>query len=284
MSETLIYLVVYAVVAMLHFVGLILLFKVENEIPNQTLLTKNLAVAEMLFCLNSVVLFSVLPNVNDLSVKLYLFKILTATDILFYTEIRCSMLHLIFDRFLEIYLNIKYPLYMSPKKVLLLIVVHWGVSVICGIISFVTNFVDNFVDFTLILSMVLDIMILISFIATYIYFYITVRRLRGLEARDAGQPAESGLDLLIKKFKLPCYIVATYICFNFTSTIMFTTAEHLHNVKDKKTLHKFGLIPTIVGLTSDAFIYVFANRNVRKLLNSFCITRNLFSRRSDTTA
>ena len=132
--------------------------------------------------------------------------------------------------------------------------------------------------------MVLDITILISFIATYIYFYITVRRLRGMEARDTGQPAESGRNLLIKKFKLPCYIVVTYICFNLTSTIMFTTARFARNAEHTKALKRFGQVPTIVGLTSDAFIYVFVNRNVRKLLCSLCTTRNLFSRRSDTTA
>ena len=139
MSETLIYLVVYAAVAMLHFVGLMLLFKAENEISNQTILTKNLAVVEMLFCVNLVVIHSIMPSVKDAS----FLKYFSAIYLLFYTEIRFSMLHMIFDRFLEIYMNIKYPLYMSLKKVLLLVVVHWGVSAVFGIINFVSNFVNN---------------------------------------------------------------------------------------------------------------------------------------------
>ena len=176
---------------------------------------------------------------------------------------------------------------MSFKKVMLLLVLHWGVSASCGIIRFVLivlNGLGSSWKFMLILNMALDIAILISFITTYIYFYITVRRLRGLEARGSDQPSESGLDLLIKKFKLPCYIVVTYICFNITSTSMFTAGNYVHNAEHVNALKRFGHIPIIVGLISDAFIYVFANRNVRNLFCSFFIARNLWVRSSDIAA
>ena len=283
MPHHLIYLVVYTALAMLHFVGLILLSKADNDIPNQTILTKNLAVAEMLFCINYVVLFSVLLNVEDPSILKYIF----ATDTLFYTEIRFTMVHMILDRFLEIHMNIKYPVYMSLKKVLLIVVIHWSISAVCGIINFILAVLYNAGlsgQFTLMLNLGLDIAILISFITTYVYFYITVRRLRSFEVTAAGQPPESRLTLLIKKFKLPCYIVATYICFNLTSTIMFTTAHYVPGPKQANTLNTFGHVPAIVGIMSDALIYVFANRNVRKLIRSFCNTRNLCFRKSDTAA
>ena len=120
MSVPLIYLVVYLILAILHCVGLILLCKAENKIPNQRLLTKNLAVVEMLFCFNLVVYFSLLLNGKNAPILKYV----TSTDTVFFTEIRLSMLHLIFDRFFEIYTNIKYPVYMPLKKVLLLVAIH----------------------------------------------------------------------------------------------------------------------------------------------------------------
>ena len=65
---------------------------------------------------------------------------------------------------------------------------------------------------------------------------------------------------------------------------MFTTAHYVPGAKQANTLNTFGHMPAIVGIMSDALIYVFANRNVRKLIRSFCITRNPWVRKSDTAA
>ena len=166
---------------------------------------------------------------------------------------------------------------MSLKKVLFIVVTHWSASAVCGIINFSLEALNNVGDpalFTLLLNIVLDITILISFITTYIYFYITVRRLKSLEARDAGQAPESGLDFLIKKFKVPCYIVISYLCFNLTCTIMYTVSSNVHDTKLVGALFTYGHVPMIFGLVSDACIYTFANRNVHKLLCSTCKSRS----------
>ena len=121
------------------------------------------------------------------------------------------------DRVLEIKVNIKYPIYMSLKMILFIIVTHWGASAVFGIILFCLAALINISDsapFKLIPNIVLNITILISLITTYIYFYITVRTLKSLEARDAGQTPESGLDLLIKKFKY--YVISLYHTFALT--------------------------------------------------------------------
>ena len=81
-------------------------------------------------------------SVNDASILTYM----TAFTVLFYTEIRFLILHLIFDRFLEIYTNIKYPVYMPLRKVALLVVTHWSISAVCGIINFALVTVDKFDD------------------------------------------------------------------------------------------------------------------------------------------
>ena len=167
--------------------------------------------------------------------------------------------------------------------VLLIVVTHWGASAVCGIIHFSLRAINKVGDsmlFMFILNIFLDIMILISFITTYLYFYITVRRLR---RRGTGQHHESGLDLLIKKFKLPCYIVVTYLCFNLTSTIMFTASRYVGDAKRIKALLTFAHVPAAIGIISDSIIYVFANRNVSKLVCSAFITRTLLIRRFDTT-
>ena len=110
---------------------------------------------------------------------------------------------------------------------------------------------------------------------TYIYFYRTVRKIRRLESIAATQPQESGLNLLISKFTPPCYVVFTYTSFNLSSTVMMTASLLVENEKQSEFLFTFSLVPTLTGFASDAAIYVYVNREVRKLLCSVCRSRGL---------
>ena len=141
----------------------------------------------MLFCFNLVVHFSLLLNGNNAPILKYV-----TSDTVFFTEIRLSMLHMIFDRFLEIYANIKYPVYMSLRKVLLIVLMNWTISAACRVINFVLTISDNPGDsyvFTMMLNMLLDIIILISFKTTYLSFYIAVQRFNMLKRQRCRQAA-----------------------------------------------------------------------------------------------
>ena len=139
---------------------------------------------------------------------------------------------------------------MTGKKIRLLIVIRFIISAMSSIISIVLlasgrGVVSHKVTF--LLSVTLDITILISGIATYIYFFFTVRKIGKIEARDTGQPQESRRQLLMKKFKLPCFIVMTYMLFNLTSAIMFTTSRYVTNQRRSKLLSVLAQLPIIVG-------------------------------------
>ena len=113
----------------------------------------------------------------------------------------------------------------------------------------------------------LDIIILISFMVTYLYFYSRVKQIRDVESVNAvNRPSQNRHRLLFKKFKVPCYIVLTYICFNMSSTILLIYSIYESNEKLSRILYHSMDIPIVVGFTSDAFIYVVANKDVRKLL------------------
>ena len=270
-----VYIVCYSVVAIVHFVGLVLLCKSKSNLPNQRLLLMNLGAVEMLFSFYVVIAIMVWLNVNETMTFTYVDSFFSA---LFYTEIRLTIMHIIYDRFLDILTNIKYPLYMTAKKIRLLIVIRFTISAMSAIIAIVLQTSDKGLvseKFTFLLPLTLDISILISATATYIYFFVTVRKIREIEARDAGQPQESRSKLLIKKFKLPCYIVMTYMLFNLTGAIMFTASRYVENQRRSKLLSVFAHLPIIVGFTSDACIYVFANKNVRKLFCTTCKRRNI---------
>ena len=243
------------------------MLKAKNDLPNQRILTINLATAEMLFCWFRVVEWSaVIAGKNS-----DIFIILTmAFSVLTFTEIRLAMLHIIFDRFFEIFTNIKYPVYMTKPKMLMLIAIHWMISALCAMIGFVLQIsISRKISFvfSFFLFLCLDIIVLIFGVITYIYFYLTVKKIKNSETISTNQRGRK-TSLLIQKFKLPCYIVLTYILFNMTSTILLTLSENLDSEDMRKLLFHFSYVPILAGFISDAAIYTFGNRSVRKLLCS----------------
>ena len=271
----LIYVVGYSIVSILHLVGLLLLYKANSNLPNQRLLLMNLASAEMLLCWSMLTLFSIqFRAYNMLIVKC----IDAFFNTLFFIEIRFTMLHIIFDRYIEIYTNIRYPLYMTNKKILLVLLTHWSISFLCATISFTLDVTDVFerpLQFTFFLCLVIDIVIFISSFSTYMYFFKKVRRIRAMEVNVTDQQRESLINLLIEKFKVPCLIVLTYLIFNLTSTIMLTSAQYVQSRKQAKVLMAFSQVPILVGIISDLIIYVLANGNVRRFICSKVRSYNL---------
>lgn len=161
---------------------------------------------------------------------------------------------------------------------LILVAGHWSVSCVCAIISIVLQVflsINTNFNFTFFLFLILDFIVLILGMATYIYFYLTVKRLRKLQA-NVGTHQENGTSLLIKKFKLPCYFVLTYIFFNITSTIMLTLSRNIKNESQAALLKHFSYIPIVVGFVSDILIYTFGNRNVRGHVHSMFSKKRVF--------
>ena len=265
----------YVFLLLLHIAGLILLFKARNDLPNQRLLTKNLAVAEISFCLSKIVTFSALLYHRSFWTSL-LDNFLSCFSV---TVIRLSMLHIILDRFIEIYSNIKYPLLMTFKRFLILIATNWAVSVISAtiitVLVAVTKSIALIFRVFLLLLLILDITVLLSAITTYVNFYSKVLSIRRLEVNSIGLPEESRLNLLRKKFKQPCYIVITYVCFNVTSTVLMQTYNSARDARKRWLLYISYQALLIVGLTSDVLIYILANKNVYKLLCSFFRKQNV---------
>ena len=255
---------IYSLVAIIHLIGLLLLYKAKKELPNQRLLVMNLATAEMFNCM-AIFGVNVIRLVKHGPINVFVPIVFT----FFFTEIRFTMLHIIFDRFLEIYTNIRYPVIMTNKTMKILFVGHWIVSILFATIIYLLEVLESYstsMIFAFFSYLILDIIILISFLVTYSYFYLKVKKIRSLESNSVNRPPQNRQRPLFKKFKLPCYIVLTYICFNMTSTILMTYSRYEKNAWLSEMLWNIADVPIVAGFTSDAAIYVLANKNVRKLL------------------
>ena len=259
--------VAYSIVSLLHLAGLLLLWKAKKSLLNQRILTMNIAAIEMFYCLEMVVLFSTFPY---LKTNVALDYILHFFTVLLYIEIRLTMLHIILDRFLEIFINIKYPIYMTHKQLLIIMASLWSISVACASISVILQAKQ----FHLKMALILDIVILLCSVTTYGYFFTTVFKMKRLDSSLSGESRTNRVNLLIRKFKLPCYIVLTYICFNLASTTFITYDHYIPKGERDPIIKVLANTAMILGFISDSLIYIFANKNVRTLICTLCRKRN----------
>ena len=275
------YLAGFSLVTTLHLVGFILLYKAKGHHQNQRLLILNLAAIEMFCGCFGIMQFSVIlcrastPEWNyALGVVLMFISM----------RVRLAVLHVIFDRFLEIYTNIRYPLYMTAKKLIWLTVLMWIISahfaMIRGLLMSFKGYKVALI-FTLVSLLTFDFIVISSAIVTYVYFYFIVK---GIKRKENSRNALFRQRSAMTNFKQPCYIVLTYIFFNFTSMVLGTISGYVRKDERPILLAHISTIFIILGFIADAVIYVFANRDVRHLLYStFCkkIEQNTFQAQRD---
>ena len=113
----------FSLVALLHTLGLILLCKLRWELPNQQILSLNLVVVELVHAYYVIIVDSIL--LSGIEYPDQFFLVFTFIGTLLSTEIRLAVLHIIMDRFLEIYLNVKYPIYMPEKRMKIIVASLW---------------------------------------------------------------------------------------------------------------------------------------------------------------
>ena len=258
------------VVVLVHLVGFVLLYKTRSQLPNQRLLILNLALVEVLCGCYMLVIFSVVVSGIEWRTSFGQYAI-TFCETLLYTRIRFTVLHIILDRFLEIYMNMKYPIYMTRRVMVVVLTILWFLSVVSALISVILKtFLSKYTahKFALMSMFTLDVIIFTSATITYIYFFKTTRRIRTLDSIASGRKSPSMIGLFRERFLLPCYIVCTYMLFNLSSIILATVSRYVERGSDKVALTRASYVLDMVGFTSDAAIYVFANKSVRKFLQS----------------
>ena len=198
-------------------------------------------------------------------------------DTLFLFSMRFAIIHIINDRFLEIYLNIKYPLYMNSKRIKMIACMVWLISLIFATTRLLLCMLYSdksvhlkFYDTTVLL---LDVLIVLLAIGTYSYFYIMVKKMHQKNTTRKST---------FKRFKVPFLVILTFILFNVTSTIVLTVASYSvlrENVED--LLWHFSIFLDITGFISDVCIYVFLQKEIRKLclvlMRNFCRNRSSIS-------
>ena len=253
----------YCLVAALHIVGLVLLHKAKLQIQNQKIILMNLSVSEMLFCL-----FESFYFLNELvwSSETLKYVIVGITSISF-LNVRFAMFHFIIDRFLDIWLNLKYPLYFSKKILTIIIITQWILSFILVVVMItLLNFKVIGWYTVQIVRLSMDIIIVIAALITFPYLFVKVKN--AIHLNVGQERKQNRIFIALLKLKVPMLMVITYIAFNTTYSIFVFTWSY-----SGKSSFTFEILD-ICGWGSDVFIYVFLQKRVRRLLLSSCLKEN----------
>ena len=262
-----VFVVGYSFAAMLHLIGLVLLHKVKTNFVNQRTITIHLAVTETFNCL-----FQVFVSINALAKsQMYdLYLVLQFFIVFCGTSSKIIMMYLTMDRLLDIVLHLKYPIYFTKRFVMTILSTIWLFSFIFGIIVTLLQ-VDtknvrirkqillarNYLFFTL------DLFITVNAIITYVCLYFKVRA--ALRNTHAPAGRNGGRQNPLTKFVVPFVLVLTYIIFNVTGSVC--KMVHFWNPKKIILVNISGLL-VMFGWISDAFVYIFVQREVRLYLIS----------------
>ena len=254
----------YGLTTVLHCVGFILLYKAkEGDLSYQRLLTLNLAAAEMLLSL-----WLMLSSTGHL---IYFGPSASVIHFFFntflYINIRLIIWHITIDRFLYIWLNLKYSLCITRRRLVICIITSWLISFIISIgFTLLMNFkpllfITSLLAANLYINLSLDIIITITAITTFVYLFVLVR---GIKQRYTEQQSKENLLEVWWKLKIPSLMVLSFIIFNLNSNVMTLLSYHLDNY----WLGKTASIVDICGWLSDGIIYIMLQRRVRTLIGN----------------
>ena len=271
-----------------HLFGIILLCLINTEGSNQILLIANLAGTELLYSLDTSVYWIIKMIDGGGSEALVTANWILALSLLMANKL--MMFHLILDRFADIYLHLRYPMIFTKTRVIKILCGLWAFSLVYGTITAtLAIWIDGFKDpekeeseiiqsfnyFTL----VIDATITIVALMTYLYFYSKVSSIVKKANREEKQ-RNQGTDRIHKrKFLVPFLMIATYLVFNVSSTIMFTIRRQYSSLSEgtMTILNDVGWSSVTVGYISDAVLYIFLQRSVRisiaSYLRKICICR-----------
>ena len=258
-----------------HSLALVLLFSVRqsNVQGSQKTLLIALCMTELAYVIvNMGELFCRLMKLGDV-IKV-LFILCLPCLLLLYVSI---MFLITIDRFLEIYLNIKYRILWTTKKTKLLLLVVLTISLLSFAPSYLSG-LQNVIEFAnLYISPVLEGTFIITASVVYIYIVKQAQRHRRSTKRLRRQLEENNRTVHHKepnnRFKIvvPTLIIVTFVFFmvGANSITLFARFKNINsNVKKIPLI----LIPT--GFVADSIIYIFNLKAVRSALRKKILGKN----------
>ena len=265
----------YCVVAVLHGIGFLLLYHAKMEQANQRMILLNFASCELAISLFKIFSLPFNSNTdrtcfigsNGHSVTEYVAKGLIICLIAVY---QLSLIHQTMDRFLDVYLHIRYSAIITKRRTVCLLCSYWVLSALLGTTEILLG-VYVFPFFTIwsiatSMWIAAAALITVNAIVTYSYFLSKVRKVHKRQlSLHPQRHDQKRLKRSFRKFKVPFLMVVTYILLNFLGAILATVG---HKICSDSMYYTAEML-FVCGMACDSFIYIFLQREVRQLLLKF---------------
>ena len=222
---------------------------------NQIKIITVLCVYELLGGLLAILYDAVERNVTSKFIASKLLDVIMClTDIFIALNYYFIMVLLTVDRFLAIYLNIKYQFYLPSKKIIRLVTIVSMTLLafaVTAAVLIVFNKMNRLYHWNMlyVLYVVIDISYIALVISVYVYIFRVFKRQKKLQTNRASD--SDSFKLLI-----PSLLIVTFIIFSIIPDLFLTGAYYqIYYVSD--IMHKIPFIFFRLGHIADPLIYIF---------------------------
>jgi len=255
----------------LHVFGLLLLWKARTFYRNhsQYLFLVNLSVAELVFVVLGLLMYvTSVFGYEWISFKFTVLQYIGGTLAYFFI-----MIFITLDRFLEVYLNIKYPLYWGWRGTRNLIVAMWFLSIALSALGLVYPDFDKQQLYRLCYRYMFP---LIEFcfilIALLVYGYVFVklrwnrnRRVIYHPENDGQTSGASQSSRVPTGFFVPTLVILTFVLIAILPDLIYFHAQVVgRKLSDQTECTVYGLY--LLAMATDALIYVMLSPPLRNLI------------------
>ena len=266
----------------LHILGLFLLYKCQRSYADnssQFYFLTCLSASEVVFLLVGVIQKLVALNLGaDSSAA---FWILAVQYVNLTWPIYMTMILMTFDRFFQVFLNIKYPLYWNPLYTKRLLIGTWLVAFIMSLPVFLCITPQNLEYFCFVYYYsFMEIFFFVESLCVYGYIF---RKIKHNHVRPAptsktidesSQTAIGNTNLASKPkhggFYVPGFIVLSFFIFLTVPDQIFMYAT-IYEIEVSEAVETYVYCSYMVGLSCDAVVYIFLTPFMRKRLKQmFC--------------
>ena len=275
----------YIFCGFVQIVGIALMVYAKIEAVNQKLAIIGLAAAEFLSCMDQI-LFHI-GFLNDFDSLNWWVAFGTFLQTFTALVTKCMMFVIIIDRFLYIYLSLKYHV-CTQTKVLCGITSIWT---LCAIVSgglglagkYIKdeNTIHTIYNTFYCVYFTLDVIITITAITVYAYFYWKVHLVKLRERtivralKQMHSPPQR-----TTRFLVPCLIVLNFIIFNMSATLILMITRNTMSLGEKSIkLSQIAFLLLLLGWLSDAGIFIFFQKEVRNVWKGMMTKRRRFTTR-----
>ncbi|XP_057290178.1 uncharacterized protein LOC130612852 [Hydractinia symbiolongicarpus] len=278
--------VLFTVVEVLHLIGIYVLIKYPKVIsPNQRVYMLNLSCSEVILTVDHFIMEITTICCDSEMDSTWYHTMVCLHYYCFWIVNLSTMVALTFDRFAEVYFNIRYNIYFTPFRTVLLVLSIWIFSIVLAVIFLCLKFLQNFdylvFSYTYIYP-VTDTIVVLHAIVVYSYIYKKCRENRKKKFREASSltiennnnnninlnngiksNSDQGKQKKNNSFFIPSLIVVTFIIF-----VYIPDATYFIYMKFLNTYPEWLALGSMIfyscGFVSDVSIYLLLNRNIRR--------------------